>query len=313
MSFGLDYAWSRPSVSAMKAADVEFICRYLSNDPTKDLSRAEATAASKAGISCVAVWETTTGRPKAGRAAGIEDAKRAAAKAEACGMPNDRPIYFAIDYDAPAGDQAVINAYLDGAASVIGRDRVGAYAGYYPLKRCFDAGKITWGWQTYAWSGGKWDSRAHIQQYKNGVTFDGKNVDYNRSTKADFGQWKVGESPDMPLSDTDKKWILENVTKAIFNVDGVIPNPTDNPDNKEVTAKWILSDIHRRVQAANSGIAALTAAVAQLDTPDVDEVEIAAAVLSGLRPETIADTIATTLGPDLAQTVVDVLRARLES
>jgi hypothetical protein len=40
---------------------------------------------------------------------------------------------------------------------VIGRARVGLYAGYYVIKRAFDAKKITWGWQTHAWSGGHWD------------------------------------------------------------------------------------------------------------------------------------------------------------
>ena len=51
--------------------------------------------------------------------------------------------------------------------------RTGAYGGYYVIKRAFDAGKITWGWQTYAWSGGQWDARAQFRQTSNGITAAG--------------------------------------------------------------------------------------------------------------------------------------------
>ncbi|MFA1545634.1 glycoside hydrolase domain-containing protein [Actinomadura chokoriensis] len=201
--FGVDYAWGRPGVAALKRAGVKFACRYLSHDTTgKNLTRAEADDLSDAGIWVVVVWESTAQRPLAGRSAGVADARDAAAQADACGMPDDRPIYFAADWDATASQQDEINAYLDGAASVIGRDRVGLYAGYGPTKRAFDAGKITYGWQTYAWSGGRWDARAQLQQYSNDHTINGVGVDYDRGVKSDYGQWRVGVSPegedDMP-------------------------------------------------------------------------------------------------------------------
>ena len=200
--FGVDYAWGRPGVAALRRAGATFACRYLSHDTTgKNLTRAEADDLSGAGIWVVVVWESTAQRPLAGRSAGVADARDAAAQAKACGMPDDRPIYFAADWDAAASQQDEINAYLDGAASVIGRDRVGLYAGYGPTKRAFDAGKITYGWQTYAWSGGRWDARAQLQQYSNDHTVNGVGVDYDRGMKSDYGQWRVGVSPgdgDMP-------------------------------------------------------------------------------------------------------------------
>jgi len=200
--FGVDYSWGRPGVAALKRAGVKFVCRYLSHDTTgKNLTRAEAEELSDAGIWLVVVWQTTKNRPLDGRAAGEADARDAAAQAKSRGMPDDRPIYFAADWDASAAQQSAINAYLDGAASVIGRDRVGLYGGYGPVKRAFDAGKITYGWQTYAWSGGRWDSRAQIQQYLNEQTINGAAVDYNRAVADDYGQWRVGVSPegdDMP-------------------------------------------------------------------------------------------------------------------
>ncbi|MFE9103055.1 glycoside hydrolase domain-containing protein [Actinomadura geliboluensis] len=194
--FGVDYAWGRPGTAALKRAGAKFACRYLSHDTSgKNLTRAEADDLSGAGIWLVVVWETSAKRALDGRSAGAADAEDAAAQARACGMPDGRPIYFAADWDASASQQDEINAYLDGAASVIGRDRVGLYAGYGPMKRAFDAGKITYGWQTYAWSGGRWDARAQLQQYSNDHKINGVGVDYDRAVKSDYGQWRVGAAP----------------------------------------------------------------------------------------------------------------------
>jgi hypothetical protein len=197
--FGVDYAWGRPSVTALKKAGVKFVCRYLSHDTTgKNLTRSEAEKLSDAGLWIVVVWETTAKRALSGRSGGKADAEDAARMARALGMPADRPIYFAVDWDATASDQAAINAYLDGAASVIGRARVGIYAGYWPVKRSLDGKHATWAWQTYAWSGGRWDKRAPLQQYSNDHTIGGVDCDYDRGVKDDYGQWRVGVSPNPP-------------------------------------------------------------------------------------------------------------------
>ncbi|HEX6468072.1 MAG TPA: DUF1906 domain-containing protein [Streptosporangiaceae bacterium] len=194
--FGVDYAWGRPGATALKNAGVKFACRYLSHDTTgKNLTAAEAKQLTAAGIWIVVVWESTAKRALSGHAAGVADAKAARQQADACGMPAGRPIYFAVDFDATAAQQAAINSYLDGAASVLGRGRVGLYAGYYVVKRAFDAKKITWGWQTYAWSGGHWDKRAQIQQYSNDHKINGVGVDYDRSMADDYGQWQVNRPP----------------------------------------------------------------------------------------------------------------------
>ncbi|WP_149264316.1 glycoside hydrolase domain-containing protein [Actinomadura sp. K4S16] len=243
--FGVDYAWGRPGTAALKRAGAEFACRYLSHDTTgKNLTRAEAVRLSDAGIWLVAVWETTARRPLAGRAAGADDARHADAQAKACGMPPGRPIYFAADWDATAAQQDEIHAYLDGAASVIGVERVGLYGGYWPVKRAFDAKKITYGWQTYAWSGGRWDARAHLRQYSNDHRIDGVGLDYDHAMASDYGQWRVGVAPekgdeDMPplrtsLSKskaqelawgqfTNIRWDRENADPGDAHADGDYP------------------------------------------------------------------------------------------
>ncbi|MDB5910457.1 MAG: hypothetical protein JWP34_4571, partial [Massilia sp.] len=185
--FGIDYAWGRPGIAAMKRAGVTFAARYLSHDTSgKDLTAGEARQLSDAGIWIVPVWESTATRALAGWSAGVADATDAAAEAEACGMPSGRPIYFALDFDAQRSHDPAIFAYLDGAASVLGRDKVGLYAGYGPVSRAFDAKKIAYGWQTYAWSGGAWDSRAQLQQYSNAHYVGGVDCDYDRAMKTDY-------------------------------------------------------------------------------------------------------------------------------
>lgn len=195
-TFGVDYAWGRPSTTSLLAAHVKFAARYLSHDTSgKNLTASEAKRLSDAGIWLVVVWEATASRALAGRAAGAADAQAAEAEAKSCGMPSGRPIYFAVDFDATSSQQAAINAYLDGAASVLGRGRVGLYGGYGPVSRAFNAKKITWAWQTYAWSGGQWDKRAQLHQYSNDHIIGGVGLDYDEAPTSDYGQWKVGASP----------------------------------------------------------------------------------------------------------------------
>ncbi|MGE0786402.1 MAG: glycoside hydrolase domain-containing protein [Sandaracinaceae bacterium] len=189
---GVDYSWGRPSPSALVAGGYTFAARYLSWDTTgKNLTRAEADRLIGAGIDVVSNWEHSAGAARNGRAQGVEDATEAQRQATACGAPADRPIYFSVDFDASEAQQPAIDAYFDGVASVIGRERTGAYAGYWVIKRLFDAGKITYGWQTYAWSGGMWDSRAQLRQVQNGVTIGGAACDIDHAVANDFGQWPM--------------------------------------------------------------------------------------------------------------------------
>jgi hypothetical protein len=181
--FGVDYAWGGPSAAALKAAGVKFVVRYLSGGSSKDLTASEKNAMLAAGIAVAVVWETTAGRALAGYAAGQADARAADAEAKRLGIPGI-PVYFACDTDA-----SNVNPYLSGAASVVGKARTGLYAGYRPIKAAFDAGVIAYGWQTYAWSGGKWDARAQLQQYSNNRPLAGSTVDFCRNTATDFGQW----------------------------------------------------------------------------------------------------------------------------
>jgi len=198
-SFGVDWAWGHPNITQLVLAGVKFACRYLSHDPSKNLTGAQAKALAAAGIDCLVVWETTANRALSGQDAGRADASSALVQANMCGLPPGAPIYFAVDFDeAPSHVQAV-HAYFKGihdvldTAGPVSMPRgvpVGAYGGYWTIKRLFDAGLIDYGWQTYAWSGGRWHPRAQLQQYSNGHELAGVSCDYDRAAADDFGQWR---------------------------------------------------------------------------------------------------------------------------
>ncbi|MFI0897055.1 glycoside hydrolase domain-containing protein [Streptomyces sp. NPDC020983] len=192
MTDGLDYSYGRPGGAALAKAGARFAARYLSHSEGKNLTRAEADDLAAHGVSCVVVWETTAQRAGAGRAAGIADAKAAAQQAAACGMPKSRPIYFAVDYDA---SPSAVAAYFGGVVSVLGLARTGVYGGYRVVDYLLDHKLASWAWQTVAWSGGRWDARAHIRQYASTVTIAGVSCDKDTAMAADYGQWTPGHPP----------------------------------------------------------------------------------------------------------------------
>ena len=197
--YGIDYAWGRPAPGIIRADGYSFAARYLSDDTSgKNLSAGEADALRAAGVDVVVVWESGGSDALDGYATGAAQARAAEAQARACGQPEGRPIYFAVDFDASAAEEGAIGSYFDGVASVLGRERTGVYGGYYVVKRLFDAGKVKWGWQTYAWSGGQWDGRAQLRQILNGINVGGVDSDRDEAVAADFGQWGYKAAPPPP-------------------------------------------------------------------------------------------------------------------
>lgn len=187
--FGIDYAEPVTDTRKIKRIGATFVCRYLASHPgfhnPKDLTPQESLILRRAGIKRVVVWETTADRARSGHLAGVQDAENALREARACSMPEGRPIYFAVDFDA---DGPEVLAYFQGVRGVLG-NRTGCYAGFRPIRFLFTKGVIDWGWQTYAWSQGQWYRKAQLQQYSNDHNMSGIGVDYDRTTAKDFGQW----------------------------------------------------------------------------------------------------------------------------
>ena len=207
---GLDFnTYPNPSPSTIKASGYTFVCQYLAGPGA--LTSSSAQAFIDAGIDVVCNWEMAQYAPLNGRPQGVTDAHNALSAATAAGMPAGRPIYFSLDWAVQSGDLPAIEAYFDGIASVIGRDRTGAYGGYYAIQQLFNSGKITWGWQTYAWSSGSWDSRAQLRQIQNGIQVGGTAVDEDQAVADDFGQWGVSTPVTSGAAATsDSSWQVYN-------------------------------------------------------------------------------------------------------
>jgi hypothetical protein len=248
---GVDYADARPSPSGLYAAGKRFAVRYGGpGRDSKQLHSAELAALRAAGLDVVANAEGAADGYR-GRDAGRAWAISARDHFTALGMPADRPIYFSVDWDADSADWAAIDAALRGSAEILGAARVGVYGSYDVIAHCVAAGTARWFWQTYAWSGGRWHPRAHIQQYKNGVTVAGGSVDLNRAITADYGQWGYTGGDDMALAD-DKIVITADTAAEIGKQAG---------DQVSAATLLQLAVIHA-ARSADSAAAALKVATA---------------------------------------------------
>ncbi|HZE41567.1 MAG TPA: glycoside hydrolase domain-containing protein [Stackebrandtia sp.] len=202
---GVDYSYDRPSPSGLSDYGAKFAVRYLSYNDDKNMSKSEVGKLNDAGLFVVSNWENESGDALKGRDSGATFATEADRLHRAAGGGDDRPIYFSVDFDATADQLSTCYAYLEGAASVIGKERVGVYGG----RRVVDymAGKgIQWLWQTYAWSGfpsesarkdpddPHWRQGLSMQQYDNNVTIAGGACDRDRAMSDDYGQWKIADA-----------------------------------------------------------------------------------------------------------------------
>ncbi len=187
---GFDYT-DYPGAAAIRTAGRTFVCRYIPyNNVSKGLTKTELADLLAHKIAVVFVFEMFAGDAVGeGGRTGTADAQLALAGMRSLGVPDTVPIYFAVDIDARPEQQVQIDSYLRAAGSILGPQRIGVYGGYWVIQRCATNRSAIWYWQTYAWSGGNVSSAAHIYQYWNGQTLNGKSVDYNRALKPDFGQY----------------------------------------------------------------------------------------------------------------------------
>jgi len=197
---GVDYSFSRPSPLLLKAAGKQFAIRYISGYG-KALTSDEKAVLFRAGLGIGLVFESTGGRAMAGYVAGAQDAAISLSVSNSLGLKGI-PIFFAVDFDATPAQKPHIAAYLTGAASVLGKNRVGVYGSYYVVKYMSEQHICGYFWQTYAWSGGLvWKAKtlaraalgkvkhpsAQLYQYRNGVTIAGGQVDLCRTLTPEAG------------------------------------------------------------------------------------------------------------------------------
>jgi hypothetical protein len=181
-AYGIDFAWRRVKARAAKEMGARFAVSYLSTSASKNWTPALIHAYHALGLATVCVWETSATRALARYAAGRTDARTALGQEQALGIPASKPIYFAVDFNETAHQARAVTSYFQGVDSVLGVKRTGGYGSYWTIRRLFKAGLIRFGWQTSAWSGGRWDRRAQLQQYAYYSAYD-----WDRAMSREYG------------------------------------------------------------------------------------------------------------------------------
>lgn len=207
---GVDYSVARPKPSELYKAGKRFACRYLYGTLAgKAVTRSEIDALRAAGLAVVLNWEWSASEATGGYDTGVDRGRRTKEIVAHLGAPADAAVYFSVDYDAR--DMGPVREYFRGITSVWPKARTGVYGGRRVIETAKLQGWCPWYWQTYAWSGGVWVPGAHIQQYRNGVNFQGSDLDLDRALVADYGQWRAED--DMPTAQeiAEAVWVKQIV------------------------------------------------------------------------------------------------------
>lgn len=239
MSLGtlIDFSAGVPDAAAVRAAGHAGAVRYVSPPREawmvgKPVTRVQADAYRAAGLTLVSNWQkgkAGTADWRRGRDGGVADAREADRIHRDAGGPSSAPIFFSIDDDIMLAEWNRLAAeYLRGAASVIGRQRVGVYGHSRACAWAVEddlVGHSTtvgrrWLWQTRAWSGSVIDQRAVIYQRvidtaaSPGPKVGGVTVDVNDILADDYGQWDrhdAGARPPVEQEDPVKPEYTETV------------------------------------------------------------------------------------------------------
>lgn len=222
----VDYASGPPSAAAIKAAGHIGAVRYLSPPRPgteswmtgKPVHRAELDDFDAHGLKMAMVWQfgkDADADVKRGYDGGVEDAQSAQAQLDAI-QASGHPVIFAIDYDIELHEWNSYGVeYFRGAASVLGRQRVGVYG---HSKVCHWAGpednvvaQVAPGrwfcWVTKAWSDGATGSDYAVLYQRivdtaanPGPAIDGVTVDVNDVLFPEWG-WRAFDEYKDPAVD----------------------------------------------------------------------------------------------------------------
>jgi hypothetical protein len=189
-------------VGKIVAAHLDFVIRYYSHTPAKNLTRGEAIAFSDAGLNVVVVWESKGGPGSFfSRSQGVADGTTAYQQALQIGQPPQTPIYFAVDFDADSVEVAGgINDYFRGV--VAGFDAishgtpaysVGVYGSGLVCSWLQQHALVTHTWLAGAtgWRGSKTYQNWNIKQGRAGDPWGfGFDIDPDEA-KMDYGGFQV--------------------------------------------------------------------------------------------------------------------------
>jgi Rv2525c-like, glycoside hydrolase-like domain/Putative peptidoglycan binding domain len=206
VTYGADYSAGELSPSELDSFtgyDIRFLIRYIGwpND-AKCISHYPGAYGThvKAGRTVLLVAEYDTNDPAGGYAGGVAMARRAAQDAGSIGYPASLPIFFCADGWLASSNISIATAmsYLDGAASVMGRQRTGAYGFRDFIEPAKQGGHARW-----LWLAGQAPSDSelaagwpHFYQWNNGmINPGGIEADLDWAYPGVLGALHAGASP----------------------------------------------------------------------------------------------------------------------
>jgi hypothetical protein len=163
----LDYSYSRPSLAGAARSGAKGIIRYSAGlastpgHPSYNLNRGKLITPGEfrdilaAGLDVVANDEWYENRVTEGYAAGLADAKAAAALWKSCGLAKGSTIYVSWDQFPAQANWLKVGRYVRGyRAGLAGYYEVDAYGGTGFLKWAIGKGLVKYGWRPNAgdWS-----------------------------------------------------------------------------------------------------------------------------------------------------------------
>jgi hypothetical protein len=154
VTYGADYSareLSPAELDQFTEYDIRFLIRYIGwPDNPKCISHYPGAyqAHVQAGRTVLLAAEYNSSDPAGGFAGGAAMARRALSDANSIGYPAGLPIFFCADGWLTASNISVATAmaYLDGAASVMGRARTGAYGFRDFIQAALAGAHATWLW-----------------------------------------------------------------------------------------------------------------------------------------------------------------------
>jgi hypothetical protein len=192
-----DYSFSKIPAKKVKEAGIAGVIRYLGKDSKKRITKEEIEDIKANGLTLNLVYQDWGQAPYINKEYGESDGRRALEQLKELGLPEDSVVFFAIDFDTSSGGYNTrIREYIKAAQQFV--KNAGIYGGFHTceLFRYTNVPR----WQTYAWSGSKVSDGILIYQYKNGQSFAGGQVDFNRTDLKNYGQIDLNGSqkPSVP-------------------------------------------------------------------------------------------------------------------
>jgi glycoside hydrolase-like protein len=300
---GFDYT-DRIPPAALKAAGCAVAFRYVMPQTpywVKALRNAEAQELLAAGIPIVSNFESSANREDGGAQAGHDDAVTLLADWHALGAPSGLIGWFSADWDVQPSEIPAVLAYLNAAASVLGgKQYVGCYGGLRAVSAAIDAG--FGGWQTVAWSGGQWDSRAVARQTGRQLIVGGVQVDENLIINlAALGAWG---GPTSGGTDMANNVIPPSIAHHFPGLDLSADFPANAQFDEATADIWgdARAEAAWRYGLANSQ--KLDQLLARPTTPTVDLAALEAAIVAQLLPHLNGNVDVNALATVLAPAIV---------